>query len=108
MNIELSETRKHQIRESFCYASVNFTILMTSLNSKLLELLKDNKSDVNINNTDSDDLGLGEKDVFDKLIVMEDVSSLADRSNEFCSFLTVSRKYRYSLFFIFFTLFFHN
>ena len=47
--------------------------------------------DVTINiNDEADDLGIGEKDVFDRLNVMDDVSGLADKSNEFCSFLTVS------------------
>ena len=77
---------------------------MTSLN--LLELLKDNKSDVNINiNDEADDLGIGEKDVFGRLIVMDDVSGLADKSNKFCNFLTVSRKYGYSCIYIFHIVF---
>ena len=73
----------------------------------ILELLKDNKSDVNININDAeaDDLGIGEKDIFDRLIVMDDVSGLADKSNEFCSFLTVSQKYRYSCIYIFHIVF---
>ena len=71
-----------------------------------MELLKDNKSDVNINiNAEADDLEIGEKYVFDKLIVMDNVSGLADKSNEFCSFLTVSRKYRYSCIYIFHIVF---
>ena len=36
---------------------------------------------------------------------MGDVSGLADKSNEFCSFLTVSRKYRYSCIYIFHIVF---
>lgn len=35
---------------------------------------------------------LGEKNKFDKLIVMDDVSGMPDKSNEFSYFLTVSRK----------------
>ena len=31
--------------------------------------------------------------MLDKLIVMDDVSGLADKSDEFANFLTVSRKY---------------
>ena len=34
-----------------------------------------------------------EKKFFDKLIVMDDVSGLADKSNDFSNFLTVSRKF---------------
>ena len=101
--IELSVAREHQIRESFCYASVEFHYPNDLAKFEaILELLKDNKSDVNINtNGEADDLGIGEKDVFDRLIVMDDVIGLADKSNEFCSFLTVSRKHRYSCIYIF-------
>ena len=71
-----------------------------------MELLKDKKSNVNINiNAEADNLGIGEKDVFDRLIVMDNVSSLVDKSNKFCSFLTVSRKYRYSCIYIFHIVF---
>ena len=92
--IEHSVAREHQIRESFCYASVEFHYPNDLAEFEtILELLKD-KSDVNINiNDEADDLGIGEKDVFDRLIVMDDLSGLFDKSNEFCSFLTVSRKY---------------
>ena len=105
--IGLSEAREHQIRESFCYASVEFDYPNDVAEFEtILELLKDNKSDVNINiNAEADDLEIGEKDVFDRLIVMDDVSGLADKSNEFCSFLTVSRKYRYSCIYIFHIVF---
>ena len=91
--IELSIAREHQIRESFCYATVEFHYPndITEFET-ILELLKDNESDVNINiNDEADDLGIGENDVFDRLIVMDDVSGLADKSNEFCSFFIFSR-----------------
>ena len=105
--IELSEAREHQIRESFCYASVEFHYPNDVGDIQtILELLKDNKSDVNINiSAEVDDLEIGEKDVFDRLIVIDRVSGLADKSNEFCSFLTVSRKYRYSCIYIFHIVF---
>ena len=97
--IELSESREHQIRETFSYASVEFHYPNDVAEfDTILELLRDNKNDVNNN---YDELGIGEKDVFDRLIVMDDVIGLADKSNEFYSFLTVSRKYRYSCIYIF-------
>ena len=102
--IELSTAREHQIRESFSYASVELHYPNdVGEFETILELLKHNKSDVNINinDTEADDLGIGEKDIFDRLIVMDDVSGLADKSNKFCSFLTLSRKYRYSCIYIF-------
>ena len=85
--IELSEAREHQIREGFSYASVEFHY----------------PNDVG--EFEADDLGIGEKDVFDRFIVIDDVSGLADKSNEFCRFLTVSRKYRYSCIYIFHIVF---
>ena len=105
--IELSVARKHQIRESFCYASVEFHYPNDLAEFEtILELLKDNKHDVNINiNDEADDLGIGEKDVSDRLIVIDDVSGLDDKSKEFCSFLTVSREYRYSCICIFHIVF---
>ena len=101
--IELSVAREHQVRESFCYASVEFHYPNDLAEFETtLKLLKDNKKDVNSNiNDEADDLGIGEKDVLDRLIVMDDVSGLADKSNKFCSFFTVSRKYRYSCIYIF-------
>ena len=87
--IELSENREHQIRQSFSYASVEFQYPKDVAEFyTVLDLLKDNKSDVNVeNNKDFNALGcMGENDVFDRLIVMDNVSGLADKSNEFCSF----------------------
>ena len=41
----------------------------------------------------------------DKLIVMDDVSGLADRSDKFANFLTVSRKYGLTCVYIFHTIY---
>ena len=106
--VELSENREHQIRQSCSYASVEFHYPNDVAEfDTVLDLLKDNKSDVNIeNNKDFNELGgMEENDVFDMLIFMDDVSGLADKSREFCSFLTVSRKYRYSCIYIFHIVF---
>ena len=106
--IELSTAKEHQIRQSFSYASVELHYPNdVGEFETILELLKDNKSDVNINinDTEADDLGIGEKDVFDRLIVIDDVSGLADKCNKFCSFLMLSRKYRYSCIYIFYIAF---
>ena len=106
--IELSAAREHQIRESFSYYSVEFHYPNdVGEFETILELLKDNKSDanININDTEADDLGIGEEDVFDSFIVLDDVSGLADKANEFCSFLILSRKYRYSCIYIFHIVF---
>ena len=84
--VELSPNREHQLRESFNYASVEFHCPRdVSELETILDILKDNKTDV-----DFEDDDLGGNDVFDRLIVMDDVSGIADKSSEFCSFLTVS------------------
>ena len=41
----------------------------------------------------------------DKYIVMDDVSGLADRSDKFANFLTVSRKYGLTCVYIFHTIY---
>ena len=43
--------------------------------------------------------------IFDKLIVMDDISGLADKSDEFANFLTVSRKYGLTCVHIFHTIY---
>ena len=47
---------------------------------------------------------LGENLILDKVIVMDDVSGLADRSDEFANFLTVSQKYGQTYVYIFHTI----
>ena len=47
----------------------------------------------------------GDKKEFDKLVVMDDVSSLADNSSGFSGFLTVSKKFDYSCSYIFHILY---
>ena len=43
--------------------------------------------------------------ILDKLIVMDDVCGLADKSDEFANFLTVSRKYGLTCVYIFHTIY---
>ena len=42
--------------------------------------------------------------ILDKVIVMDDVSGLADKSDEFANLLTVSRKYGLTCMYIFHTI----
>ena len=80
--IVLSEEREDAIRE-FNYLIENFMQI---------------KSDyVNIE--------LGEEMVIDRLIVMEDVSGLAGKSDCFANFLTASRKIGFSCLFVFHTIY---
>ena len=48
---------------------------------------------------------LGENMVLDKVIVMDEVSGLADKSDKFANFLTVSRKYGVTCVYIFHTVY---
>ena len=101
--VGLSESREHQVRQSFSYASVEFHYHNNIAEFEtILDLLKDHKSHVNIENQFDE---LGESDVFDRVIVMDDVSGLEDKSSDLCSFLTVSRKYRYTCMYIFHIVF---
>ena len=47
------------------------------------------------------DIVMGENNVFDKLIVMDDVSGLADKSDDFANFLIVSRKFNFTCVYVF-------
>ena len=52
--------------------------------------------------TNKDDCNIfGENKKFDKLIVMDDVSGLADKSNDFSNFFKVSQKFDYICLYIF-------
>ena len=53
---------------------------------------------------DNGDWTYGENTKRDRLIVMDDVSVLADTSQKFASFLTVARKFRYHCVYIFHTI----
>ena len=44
---------------------------------------------------------MGENNIYDKLIVMDDVSGLADKSNNFANVLTVSRKFNVACVYVF-------
>ena len=84
--IALSEERKELIRESFIDQEVHFSYPHDLDNfNYLLENFTLEKS----NNVE--DSKLGENMKVNKLIVMDDVSGLAGKSNEFSNFLTVSR-----------------
>ena len=47
---------------------------------------------------------VGKNMILDKVIVMDDISGLANRSDEFANFLTVSRKYGLTCVYIFHTI----
>ena len=95
----LSKEREEIIRESFDDQEVHFSYPHDLDDSNyLVENFTQQKSDY----VDSE---LGENLVVNTLIVMNNVSGLADRSNEFSNFLTVSRKYGFSCLYVFHTIY---
>ena len=57
------------------------------------------------NRTRSVETKLGELPHINRLIIMDDVSGLADKSKEFSNFLTVSGKYGFSCLYVFHTIY---
>ena len=97
--IEFSKEREEKIEESSkdlevsCYYPNNIDNF-----NYLIDVFNRRKSDY-VNND------LGEKMILDKLIVMDGFSGLADKSDEFANFLTVSRKYGLTCVYIFHTIY---
>ena len=93
--INLSSEREEKIRKGFedQEHSFHYPENLDDFNY-LIEVFMLGKSDY----VNSD---LGEEMIFDKLIVMDDVSGLADKSDDFANFLTVSRKYGMTCVYIF-------
>ena len=52
-----------------------------------------------------DDNIIGENNIFDRVIFMDDVSGLADKSNEFGNFLTIARKFNFTVTYVFHTMY---
>ena len=96
--IVLSPEREEIIRESFVDQEVDFSYLYDIEDfNYLIQNFTQKKSDYS-------DGEMGENLWISKLIVMDDVSGLADKSSEFSNFLTVSRKYGFSYVYIFHTI----
>ena len=93
--IDIDQKREVQIQSSFSNETeVHIAKEPDELDS-LIETFKlwsshDETDDKNINNT-----LFGENDKIDRLIVMDNVSGVADVSKKFANFLTVSRKFGY-------------
>ena len=97
--IDLSNEREDNIRDCFQNQHVGFNYLNNLEDFEyLLEMCKRDKAEYAENN-------LGEQMVLDKLIAMDDVSGLADNSDEFANFLTVSHKYSITCVYIFHTIY---
>ena len=97
--IVLSKEREELIRDSFIDQEVHFSY-PHDLDD--FNYLVENFTLEKWNYVDSE---LGKNMKVNKLIVMDDVSGLADKSNEFSNFLTVSRKYSFSCLYVFHTIY---
>ena len=97
--IVLSSEREEIIRKIFVDQEVHFSYPRDLDDfSYLIENFTQEKSDY-------EDSELGGNLKIKKLIVMDNVSALADRSNNFSDFLTVSRKYGFSCLYVFHTIY---
>ena len=85
--IELSKDREENIRDCFTdqVVKLDYPNNVEEFDD-LLEMYRLRKTEYIEND-------LGENRVLDKVIVIDDVSDLADKSDEFANFLTVSRNY---------------
>ena len=97
--INLSEEREESIRASFEDQNVYFHYPsdLEDFNFLISDFTQKKSSYTDENNV------LGENLIVNKLIVMDDVSGLADKSEDFPNFLTVSRKYGFSCVHVFHT-----
>lgn len=97
--IILSEDRERNIRECFEEQNVQFAYPQNLDNfNYLVENFMQNKSKFVEND-------LGELPHINKLIIIDDVFGLADKSEESSNFLTVSRKYGFSCLYVFHTIY---
>ena len=96
--IKLSAEREDFIRTCFSQQTVKF-IYPSNLDdfNHLIDFFMSEKMPV-------ESSALGERTNIDKLIVMDDVSGLADRCEDFSNFLTVSRKCGFSCVYVFHTI----
>ena len=105
--IQLSESREAQIESNF---SCSISFYYPNDVNDLIDLIDEFKLEVESEETDNENVisVFGENINRDRLIVFDDVSGLADKSNKFASFLTVARKYRYNCVYIFHTIYPEN
>ena len=98
--IFLTPERENTIRDCFMDQHVQFAYPNNIDDfNYLIDSFMINKSQPIVENE------LGELPHIDKLIIMDDVSGLADKSEEFSNFLTVSRKYGFSCVYLFHTVY---
>ena len=97
--IVLSLEREDFINKNFIDQKVHFSYLQDIEDfNYLIENFSQEESDY----LDSE---MGENLSMNKLIVMDDVSGLADKSTHFSNFLTISRKYGFTCVYVFHTIY---
>ena len=99
--IVLSKEREENIRGFFADHSVKFTY---PKNLDEFNYLIDFFMSEKMPEPENENLE-GKKSQIDKLIVMDDVSGLADRCEDFSNFLTVSRRYGFTCVYVFHTIY---
>ena len=97
--IALSDEIEEAIRGSFSNQELyfNYPANLEDFNYLIGNLMQTKPNYVNND--------MGEDMVIDQLIVMDDVSGLADKSGNFANFLTVSRKYGFLCLYVFHTIY---
>ena len=105
--VNLTKSRENDIKECFDYTHVEFhypdDIEIFSL---LIDIFQKDSTDHDNQETNNDNCNIfGGNRKFCKLIVMDYVSGLADKSNDFSNFLSVSRKFGYICLYIFHTIY---
>ena len=97
--IPLSRERENNIRGCFIDEQIDFKYRNTVEDfEELLKFFQRKKAPCNVND-------LGENIKLDKLIVMDDISGLDEKSEVFANFLTVSRKFGLTYVYIFHTIY---
>ena len=104
--VTISDARKAQIQSCFSneieFYDINSYEDLNELINYFKEINEDLDEIIDDNNVNDSNNFLGEKKILNNLIVMDDVSGLADNSKStFADFLTVSRKYRYNVIYAF-------
>ena len=97
-DMEIDEHREAEIQS--CFSNEVEFHLATEPNEIVLMIEKFELRTRDITNNKCNS-GFGEKISMDRLIVMDDVSSIVDNCKKFAEFLTVCRKYRYHFTYVF-------
>ena len=101
--ITISKNREENIRSCFD-VQVNFSYPQNIFEfDYLIENFQRNKKTEG--NDENNDNVTGESNKFDRLIVMDEVSGLADNSDNFASFLSIARKFNFTGVYVFHTMY---